>query len=545
MRGYPVSSFLFWRVERQAAQDYRFYRFLRKYRERFAQHNEDVSLDGADNFLAVLDGQQRLTSLYLGLKGSYAYKTKRLHWVDDEHSLPTRHLYLNIGRTLDNAEQEDGRIYQFSFLKQIDTNQEDLYTDGNETLWFRVGKILDLRDFGDFIAFMTELQLDATAQNIIAKLQGMVFTTPTINYFEESEQDLQKALNIFIRINSGGLPLDFSDLIMSIAVANWEHKDARLEIHSLVDRVKERGFNLDKSLVFKVYLYLYSKDITFKVTNFSADNARYFEQNWEDIRDAIETVFRLVQDFGFNDNTLVSKNALIPIIYYVYHRGITQGVLSQVAHKSDRQRIKKWLHVVTLKRILAGSTDTVLSQIRRAFTENVTTDKKLPEGITEFPVEAIAAEIKQDLSMSDEGIDHLLKTQIGDRYAFSILALLNPELDYKNGDFHKDHLHPISGFRKGRLESLQLEENQIEDFINPEHNNSILNLQMLNSNENQSKNDKSLREWVDLESQTKDRDQLLQRCYIDSTVSLDLLEFMEFVQNRKKNLKEELRSLLG
>jgi len=43
----------------------------------------------------------------------------------------------------------------------------------------------------------------------------------------EKEQDLQKALNIFIRINSGGKPLDFSDLIMSIAVANWARKDAR------------------------------------------------------------------------------------------------------------------------------------------------------------------------------------------------------------------------------------------------------------------------------------------------------------------------------
>ena len=38
-----------------------------------------------------------------------------------------------------------------------------------------------------------------------------------VNYFLETEQSIDKALNIFIRINSGGEPLNFSDLIMSIA----------------------------------------------------------------------------------------------------------------------------------------------------------------------------------------------------------------------------------------------------------------------------------------------------------------------------------------
>ncbi|MCU4494902.1 DUF262 domain-containing protein [Acinetobacter guillouiae] len=45
-----------------------------------------------------------------------------------------------------------------------------------------------------------------------------------INFFLEKDQNIDKALNIFIRINSGGEPLSFSDLIMSIAVANWEKK---------------------------------------------------------------------------------------------------------------------------------------------------------------------------------------------------------------------------------------------------------------------------------------------------------------------------------
>src|ERR1035441_3455681 len=108
MRGYPISSFLFWNVEDLSKSGYKFYEFLDRYRERYHIHNDDASVQGIGNFTAVLDGQQRLTSLYLGLKGSCAYKEYRLGWKDDERSVPTRHLYLNITRKLEN--EEDGPI---------------------------------------------------------------------------------------------------------------------------------------------------------------------------------------------------------------------------------------------------------------------------------------------------------------------------------------------------------------------------------------------------------------------------------------------------
>ena len=158
-----------------------------------------------------------------------------------------------------------------------------------------------------------------------------------INYFLEKEQDLHKALNIFIRVNSGGKPLDFSDLIMSIAIANWEKKDAREEIHGLVDKVQQAGFSISKDFVFKTYLYLYSRDISFKVTNFSKDNAHNFEEDWETIRDAILATFELIRSFGYNDFTLTSKNAVIPIIYYLYHRGIYRTCGTAIRFKKDRE----------------------------------------------------------------------------------------------------------------------------------------------------------------------------------------------------------------
>jgi uncharacterized protein with ParB-like and HNH nuclease domain len=315
MRGYPISSFLFWNVEDLSKSGYKFYEFLREFRERFKIHNEEVNVKGIGNFTAVLDGQQRLTSLYIGLKGSFASKEYKRSWTDNEWSIPTRQLYLNITRKLED--QEDDRVFEFSFLRDSDTGNTDLFNDEKGT-WFRVGKINELRDIADFNEYIQKGGLSSFASRILSQLHAVVFTKLIINFFLEKEQDLHKALNIFIRINSGGKPLDFSDLIMSIAIANWKKKDARKEIHKLVDTVQEVGFSISKDFVFKSYLYLYSSDIRFKVTNFSAENAHNFEQDWDNIRDAIHATFELIRSFGYVDYTLASKNAVIPILYYMY-----------------------------------------------------------------------------------------------------------------------------------------------------------------------------------------------------------------------------------
>jgi uncharacterized protein with ParB-like and HNH nuclease domain len=508
------------------------------FRERYRIHNEDASVEGAGNFTAVLDGQQRLTSLNIGLKGSYAYKEHRLGWKDDERSVPTRHLYLNIVRLLED--QEDDRVYEFSFLKDADTKKADIHNGE----WFRVGKILELKNYGEFDDYLTVQKLSKFSRNILAKLQQVIFSDRVINYFLEKEQDLHKALNIFIRVNSGGKPLDFSDLIMSIAIANWEKKDAREEIHGLVDKIQRIGFSISKDFVFKTYLYLYSTDIRFKVTNFSKDNAHNFEDDWDDIRDAILATFELIRSFGYNDFTLTSKNAVIPIIYYLYHRDIYSTFETAVRFKKDREILRKWLHVMTLKRVFGGQSDGTLSQIRRAFTSDVSSKTKIKTEIDLFPVEAIAKQIKRDLSVGEEFIQELLGTQKDDRYAFPILALLNPQLDYRNNDFHLDHLHPISAFAKKAAAELKFSAEDEEIFLSGEWNNSIVNLQMLDSNENKSKKDKTLEQWVKVETKHKERGTFLNRCLIPLKASLALRDFPAFAKQRDALLTKKLSELL-
>lgn len=71
MRGYPVNSFMFWEIkDSNIKNSFKFHPFLIEYREFFKEDNPDIDTKSNSDFFAVIDGQQRLTSIYIGLKGS-------------------------------------------------------------------------------------------------------------------------------------------------------------------------------------------------------------------------------------------------------------------------------------------------------------------------------------------------------------------------------------------------------------------------------------------------------------------------------------------
>src|ERR1700676_1408942 len=76
LRGSPIGSFLFWLVSPQNSKEYEFYEFIRDYHELKHHHNQKAEFIDQREVTAILDGQQRLTALNIGLRGSYATKVK-------------------------------------------------------------------------------------------------------------------------------------------------------------------------------------------------------------------------------------------------------------------------------------------------------------------------------------------------------------------------------------------------------------------------------------------------------------------------------------
>ena len=535
MKGYPISSMLFWKVKGGTKTDFRFYKFLSAFIQYHRICNDPIPTDNINDFYAVLDGQQRLTSLYIGLCGSYAYKDYRKRWDYSEYNFPTRHLYFNISRKY--TQEESDREFIFSFVDKNISKENDLFIDKSNEKWFRVGKILALhQDYNYGIdEFAEDNNIDKESKRLLRLLDNVIHTKLNINFYEEDEQKPDKAVNIFIRINSGGTALSFSDILMSIAIANCKQMDAKTEIKNLVEHVRSKGFNISHDFILKSFLYLYHKDVRSLITSFNLGFIELVENNWTRIRDAISNLFNLLRSFGLTDFTMTSYNAAMPILYYLYHKGIYQDFYKKIGNREDCEIIKKWLFSILLRRAFGASADSVLAQSRRAYTTDIT-GSYIKETVTLFPATEINSEIRKLSDVGDDFIEDLLYSQKDSRYSFPILAMLYPNLDYRNNNFHQDHLHPASAYN-------DLEEKDKEKYGWQVYN-SILNLQMLDANENESKNAKPLEKWVSEQTRNKDMRKFMEDHLIPDT-DLSLSNFSDFIEKRKAMLVQRIRKMIN
>lgn len=314
MRDYPISTFLFWNVQKQKIKDFQFYEFLKDYHEKNQTHNEKIDLSSDEDVIAVLDGQQRLTSINIGLKGSYSEKIPYYKW-DSPSAFPKKKLYLNLLSPSQELEMQ----YEFKFL----TIEEAASRTG---FWFRVGEILDFVDIMSAMQFLMSNGLTDTSKyaleetkfalNTLSSLFNIIHQKGTISYYLEQSEELDKVLQIFIRINSGGTKLSYSDLLLSIATAQWSNIDTREVIHEFVDEINliGSGFSFNKDFVLKSCLVLGDfNDVKFKVDNFGKNNMLKIEQQWISISNAIRVAVQLISRFGFNRDNLTTTTAVIPI----------------------------------------------------------------------------------------------------------------------------------------------------------------------------------------------------------------------------------------
>lgn len=443
---------------------------------------------------------------------------------------------------------------EFEFLTDAQFNEDKGKAD---KIWFQVGEILDFNEaqtddeVRDIVMnFLQEKDLGANeyALESLTRLYSAIRRDKIIHFYNETCQSIDHVLNVFIRTNHGGTPLAFSDLLMSIAVANWQ-KDARQQIDELVDQVRsgsDIGFSINRDFVLKTALMLTDADVRFKVENFTESQVDKIEQEWDDIKTCILEVFRLIRSFGINDAALRAKNAAIPIAYYLFHKGrnktngkqeLYADINNRARHEKERKRICQWLHMSLLKGVFGGQGDTLLTKLW----EIIRTGSSNSAG---FPLGEIVNYYRgtpKDLTFDDAFIDRLLKTQKEDSSCFSVLSLLFPDLDFTQS-LDIDHLHPAASFKKKKLNAHDGFNNPggRSFYENPENWNGIANLHLLNSSKNKSKQDEPLEQWLGKQNGTKAEDLL-----IPAGTDLSFGAFEDFVTARKKFLKQRLRSLIG
>lgn len=537
MRGYPVGSFLFWKVAPESSHRYRFYEFMQDFHALSNKHLTPYEVAEPRQLTVVLDGQQRLTSLAIGLLGYRADK-ERGKWSNNPAAYPKRRLCLNLAQPYKSDDEVD-RQYDFRFLTDAEAAGHDA-----EHLWFPVKEVLQFAgpqeiDMAKLLGYILKKPLNEFGSQAVLKLCQVIIKDPVIHYFQEEEQTLDRVLNIFVRLNSGGIPLSYSDLLLSIATAQWK-TDARDAIYGLVDELNAfgDGFEFDKDFVLKSALMLTDRpNIKFSVENFDKENTKAIEDNWqESVRNPLLRAAELVASYGYHGKTLTSANVLIPVAYYLKQIGSPSNFTVYKDYANDRKLLRKWLVVGLLKSVFSAKTDTLLAAARTALQNN--------QG-KGFPLDALEKALAGhgvSQRFSKEELDTLLDSEYGKRNTFSVLAAAYPALNTQF-KFHLDHIYPRSGFDRRKLKNAGLSEEDIAEFLG--RFNQLPNLQMLEGSANQSKLDTPFEDWIkprqaDEASWANYRDQHM----IPALTSYGLGAFKDFFTKRRALLLEKLKSEL-
>lgn len=526
MLGYPIGTFLFWKVKKEIInhKGYSMYEFIKDYHDRDMNKNPSAPhtliCTRDETMWAVLDGQQRLTSLYIALQGSMRRKLPRKRWSNDD-AFPKKELYFDLHS--EKTDEED-ITYNFKFLTAEEASRNK---DGK--IWYRIKDILkySTEDLPEVI-FKSEWANDELARKNFSLLHTRLVRDEIINYFEVEEDSIDNVLDIFVRVNSGGTVLSKSDLLFSTIVSHWDN--ARDEIDNLLSEINKKGegFNFSNDFIMRTCLYLLDMPVTLKVETFKKDSVLKIKDNWNAIRKAITETVDLLNEFGFNSGNMISYVAVSPMVYYRFKGGNFDS--------NSKSELRKYIVIAQVKQIFGAATNSALTSIRREL--NVAP----ANSFSMSNLHSIRFTGDKTLKYSPDEIDSLFDTSEKHQYNFMILSLLYPNLKYSQNEFHLDHMHPYNSFEEDNLKDLILPDgNVIDDDMKDDwrrRRNTLANLQLLEGRENESKNAMPLVDWL---KEEKNRENVK---YLPEDISYELSNFEEFMDKRQELMSSELKKIL-
>lgn len=527
IRSYPISAFLLWSVPDSDREELEVYRFIDSASD-FGKHNVRERAFGVKNLTLVLDGQQRLTSLLIGLKGTYEIRKK---WAKTGE---VQRLHLDLLRNGERADEEGEIRYGFEFRLNTATLTRGSY-------WFEVGRIL--RHESNLKALWEEtrgrlqgfhvsaLEMEIAEKNL-SDLHRVVFSDLPICYHTETHGDQERMLEIFVRANSGGEPLSKPELLLSNLTVHWKARDARDEMTKFVDELNallNRGSDsnrkpLKQDFVLKSCLVLLDSAVAYRISSFNKQTCEQIEASWSEIQTALRETVEVANWFGIDGLTLTSANALIPIAYFVYRN---PDVRLRSDGRTDAENaviVRRWLIMALLNGVFGGSSDSILTKMRAVIMKHGEHGRPFP--IREL--DGAALESRRLPTADPNAIKKILDLEYGDNAVVLALSLLFDERAWGTIPHHCDHIFAQDLFRKD-LKQYRSACDQIG------------NLTLLNARENMEKKAKPFDEWI----RTREPG-FMTKHLIPAEEKLWRPEsFPDFLQERSRLMLDRLFQVLG
>lgn len=260
----------------------------------------------------MLDGQQRLQSLYLAIFGSY----------------DGRRLCFNVTsgpKSATNSNEDDpiGRSYRFEFWNDNDTNRPKRVV--------RVAEIVrwpPQQENNEIARLIAAIQLTGDeaeiARDNVKLLRAIVLADQVpIEVIDENVYEADQAmpieqiLEIFVRVSQGGTKLTRSDLMFSLIKTKWV--EARAQFDAVLTELNKVGtLDIDKDFLIRGLLMVSDAPTEFSV--------EVVERHWEKmepkfpmfaaaLKSAID--FTRSTDVRILTAKLLQPNAVLPIAYFL------------------------------------------------------------------------------------------------------------------------------------------------------------------------------------------------------------------------------------
>ncbi len=314
-RRHPVGSLLVWATSAEGA----------------SHRGEQELAPGVVRLL--LDGQQRITSLYGIVRGAPPA-------FFDGNARAFTDLYFHIGN-------EEFRFYQQMLMR-------------DDPLWINVSELMQAghTGLGEHITRFGQMPEYADLQGeFIGRLNNIIGISEIDLHVEEvtgADKTIEVVVDIFNRVNSGGTKLSQGDLALAKICGSWP--EGREQMQSVLDRWRGNGydFNLDWLL----------RNVNAIVTG-EARFAHLHDASTKEVQNGLERAGRHV-DHALNliagrlgldhDRVFFGRYALPVMSRYIDRRG---GHLTDVV---ERDRLLYWYFQSAMWGRFSGSTETVLDQ---------------------------------------------------------------------------------------------------------------------------------------------------------------------------------------
>lgn len=518
MRGYPIGIALLW----ETYNDIQYRNFTREFRKG-SLHSYRENQDHR-RLRVVLDGQQRLQSLFIALHGQR----------------DGREVYFDVlsGEQLDDS--QDDR-YMFDFYSRKGANDENQSwieylaeaddRDPDEVPEWLVPvqglflmPVRDRRELSKTLAKdlkLTEEELLQLEDNLATFDQ--VFTRDqSILQMSTIDQDLPAAspsrktetdvLEVFVRINREGTPLSRSDLIFSMLKLGW--KESAEGLPEFVDAINNgNSFDLDTDFVVRCLFATSGLGGKLQIDLLRRQsNVTSLKANFDQCCDAIRATVDFVQIHCQcqSSRLLGSSVTLVPIVHYLF------GLPSHEVPNDQIDRLRTAIYVLGLARPFSRYGESRVGNFVRTALDG------REEGSTVFPLEETIGFVRQwerinsveDLAESNHQLTlHLIQGLSGARVQYSRNA---PEVD---------HIFPRAELRK---------KNRHEDDIN-----DLANFWILAQRKNRNKSNRKPKDYF---SDVSKRE--LDKALIDPAL-LDYRSFSRFIRQRREGLLEVLETKLN